>query len=344
MGDKIFQNATILLVDDQPANLGILYHLLSDLGASVLIGQSGMAALEIAKKRRPDIILLDVIMPDLNGYETCKRLKASDTTKDIPILFISALADKNDKLQAFRSGGVDYITKPFNQDEVLARITAHLTIVKQRRQINFFIKSSPLAIIFVGLEGDFHFHNTAFLKLLNTTKEWISIRTFFDVLDPGDVLLFKRFLDAVEQGDESSEVPHELKLINEQGHIIHTMISLSYMEGDQEVMISLQDVTEKRKLEEQKTGIINQFKQMFYQLESLGDMIPEGRHKSINLDAYGITEKEKEVIQELQLGKNNQEISDSLYVSVSTVKKHLYSIYKKLDVKSRMELVQFLSK
>jgi len=343
LADKVFENATILLVDDKPENLGILFHLLSDKGASVLIGQSGVAALEIARQKRPDIILLDVLMPELNGFETCRRLKKDSHIKDIPVLFISALSDQSDKLQAFRSGGVDYITKPFSQDEVLARITAHLTIVNQRRQINFFIENSPSAIVFMGVNGEIHFYNRSFRQLMEAQDGELEGKNFFDCLHTQDRVLFNTHITELARGI-SSAGSKELRLVSFRKNPVDTLFSLSFMSGEKEVMLSLQDITEKKKLEQQKSAVIQQFKEMYYQLENLEGLIFSEKKALLDFDAYGVTPKEREVIAQLKEGKNNQEIADSLYVSVSTAKKHLYSIYKKFNVKSRMELIQLLSK
>lgn len=118
----------ILVVDDNPANLGLLDILLKSKGYKVRPVTGGVSALQAAKSSPPDLIMLDINMPDLNGYEVCKRLKADEVLKDIPVLFISALDNPLDKIKAFECGGLDYITKPFWMDEVLARVTTHLNL------------------------------------------------------------------------------------------------------------------------------------------------------------------------------------------------------------------------
>lgn len=118
----------ILVVDDSPANLQVLFMLLNDNDFTMLAAQDGERALEIAKMEKPHLILLDVIMPGLDGFETCRRLKTDPQTHDIPVIFITALSDAQDKIQGFQVGAVDYITKPFYQEEVLARINTHLKL------------------------------------------------------------------------------------------------------------------------------------------------------------------------------------------------------------------------
>jgi two-component system cell cycle response regulator len=123
----------ILLVDDLPENLKLLTESLSKLGYTVRSAISGSRALKTAKSKLPDLILLDVKMLEMDGYQVCEAFKADPDLCDIPILFISALDEAFDKLKAFQVGGVDYITKPFQIEEVVARLEAHLTIRKQHK-------------------------------------------------------------------------------------------------------------------------------------------------------------------------------------------------------------------
>ena len=126
---------SILIVDDTPANLQLLAQMLSEQGYKVRMAQDGTMALMSIQSSPPDLILLDIMMPELNGYEVCSKLKASSFTKDIPIIFISALNEVFDKVKAFEVGGVDYITKPFQAQEVLARVEHQLHIRRLTQQL-----------------------------------------------------------------------------------------------------------------------------------------------------------------------------------------------------------------
>src|SRR5256885_3933327 len=126
---------TILIVDDMPANLGVLTSHLERQGYFAVVAKGGEEGIERAEFVRPDLILLDVMMPGLDGFETCRRLKAADATRDIPVIFMTALTDTGDKLAGFAAGAVDYVTKPLNGAEVLARIDTHLTLYKLRQQL-----------------------------------------------------------------------------------------------------------------------------------------------------------------------------------------------------------------
>jgi signal transduction histidine kinase len=122
------QTPNILIVDDTPANVLLLARMLTERGYKPRSVLSGKLALQAARAEPPDLILLDINMPDMNGYEVCERLKADAALKEIPVIFISALSETLDKVKAFHVGGVDYVTKPFHFDEVYARVQTHLQI------------------------------------------------------------------------------------------------------------------------------------------------------------------------------------------------------------------------
>ena len=125
----------ILIVDDMPANLRLLSNMLTEQGYNVRMSPDGELALLYAQGTPPDLILLDVNMPGLSGYEVCRQLKADPRTADVPVLFISAQDQTEDKVKAFTSGGVDYITKPFQLEEVLARVKTHLALHALQTQL-----------------------------------------------------------------------------------------------------------------------------------------------------------------------------------------------------------------
>jgi CheY-like chemotaxis protein/GAF domain-containing protein len=125
----------ILVVDDTPANLRLLVTMLKQQGYEVRPTLNGKIALSAARAIPPDLVLLDIMMPEMDGYEVCRHLKADDRTKDIPVIFLSALDDARDKVKAFEAGGVDYITKPFQKAEVLARIANQLHLRSLQKQL-----------------------------------------------------------------------------------------------------------------------------------------------------------------------------------------------------------------
>jgi len=140
-----FQGYTLLIVDDNPTNLGVLTDYLEEQGFDILSAEDGYMGLKIAQFAKPNMILLDVMMPGIDGFETCHRLKADEKTCQIPVIFMTALESTKDKVNGFKVGGVDYITKPVQQEEVLARINTHLRIIDlthQLQQANQELKQS----------------------------------------------------------------------------------------------------------------------------------------------------------------------------------------------------------
>jgi sigma-B regulation protein RsbU (phosphoserine phosphatase) len=125
----------ILLVDDNPTNLQVLFQTLDGRGYNLLVAKNGEIALNIARKALPNLILLDIMMPGIDGYEVCRQLKADPLTREIPVIFLSALVDTKDKVQGLDLGAVDYVTKPFQPEEVIARVNTHLTIYRLKRKV-----------------------------------------------------------------------------------------------------------------------------------------------------------------------------------------------------------------
>ncbi len=125
----------ILVVDDTIANLRLLTDLLDNRGFDVRPVTSGRMALAMAEHSPPDLVLLDISMPEMDGFEVCKALKAADSTRDVPVIFLTALTETNEKVRAFEFGAVDYITKPFQFEEVLARVETHLALRQARRDV-----------------------------------------------------------------------------------------------------------------------------------------------------------------------------------------------------------------
>jgi two-component system sensor histidine kinase/response regulator len=126
---------TVLIVDDTPANIAMLAEHIGTRGMAVMVAQDGEEAVERARFARPDLVLLDVMMPGIGGFEACRRMKTFPETKDIPVIFMTALSDIGDKMTAYSVGGVDYVTKPFHVDEVLARVNAHLSLRTMQREL-----------------------------------------------------------------------------------------------------------------------------------------------------------------------------------------------------------------
>lgn len=199
--------ANILVVDDKPDNLRLLSAMLSQLGYEVRKVIDGKTALMTAQAAPPDLILLDIMMPNMNGYEVCQHLKASPVTRDIPVIFISALDEVIDKVKAFAVGGVDYITKPFSEEEVFARVENNLTLRRLQQQLTeqnarlqkeicdrqkaetalqlsqFYLDKLGDAVFFVNAEARFIYVNEAACRHLGYSREQLLSMAVYDI-DP----------------------------------------------------------------------------------------------------------------------------------------------------------------
>ncbi len=208
------KNARVLIVDDTPKNIHVLGTILKQEGYQINVARNGLEALKMVYKVSPDLILLDIIMPEMDGYDTCKILKQSPETKDIPIIFLTSKTDTEDIIKGFQAGGVDYISKPFNATELMARIHTHidlwwktkqlqeiadkdgLTMIANRRRFNEFLDSEwrrclrsrmPLSLIMIDIDcfksyNDYYGHQQGdeCLKLIAKTISSITKR-------PGDL-------------------------------------------------------------------------------------------------------------------------------------------------------------
>lgn len=207
----------ILVVDDQPSNLRFLSNSLMEQGYKVQRAISGRLALNAAIASPPDLIVLDVLMPEMNGYEVCKHLKANSKTQGIPVIFFSALNEATEKVKAFRVGGVDYITKPFEVKEILARIENQLTIQKLQKQLKaqnallqqeiairkqaqeavrrqlVAVESAMDGIALLNSQSEFIYLNEAHVKLFgySSNKELLG-KTWHELYDPEEIYRFER--------------------------------------------------------------------------------------------------------------------------------------------------------
>ena len=119
---------TVLVIDDNPTNLAVAVNCLEDKGFTVLIARDGKSGIKRAKYAHPDIVLLDILMPEMDGFETCRLLKSDLETQEIPVIFMTALSNTEDKLKGFEMGAVDYVTKPIQIEEIIARVNLHLKL------------------------------------------------------------------------------------------------------------------------------------------------------------------------------------------------------------------------
>ncbi len=145
--EGVTDKARVLIVDDTPKNIQVLGTMLKSEGYQINVAQNGLQALQTVSKVHPDIILLDVMMPEMDGYETCKRLKDSLDTMDIPVIFLTARIETEDVLKGFELGAADYITKPFNHAILLARVKTHIALYQKSRQLKMVADLDGLTML-----------------------------------------------------------------------------------------------------------------------------------------------------------------------------------------------------
>lgn len=172
---------TILVVDDTPANLALLFTGLRNAGYKVLINERGDVALQTAAYVLPDLIILDVMMPGIDGFETCRRLKEDPRTRDIPVILMTALTDPIDEVIGLRAGAVDYITKPIHVEVVLARIKTHLTLRKLYRDLEHKNAALEEALATIKtLSGIIPICAWCGNKIRDEHDEWVSVATYLE--------------------------------------------------------------------------------------------------------------------------------------------------------------------
>src|SRR6266545_1696543 len=271
------RHETVLIVDDTPANLAVLVESLEACGYRVVVAQDGIEGIERAGVVRPDLILLDVRMPGLDGFETCERLKARDATRDIPVIFMTALEELGDKLRGFEVGGADYVTKPFAIAEVLARVGAHVRLRVLQRQLEranaeleervarrtaelrvsqdflqSIIDNSETLIIAKDLDGGYLLVNRRFEAVFHTSVAAIRGKTDFDLFPRERAESYRandrRVIDAGQPVVSEEVMP--------QDDGSHTYITTSFPLHDADgrafaTCCIATDITDRKRLEEQ---------------------------------------------------------------------------------------------
>lgn len=297
--------STVLLVDDVPGNLDLLIDTLREAGHEIRVAESGERALKQLPHVNPDIILLDVMLPGLSGFETCARLKAEERWRDVPVLFVTALADVAEKVRGFEAGGVDYLTKPFHPQEVLARVTAHLQLVELRREL--LRKNAALEEeMALRLEAERQLHHSLDRALLVVTAGGrIAFRS-----RSAAQLLARVFPDA-----PAEQVPAELA---------------AWVKGGEPRPAEVRPQVRARLFAEPGRG-----ESYVLLLEDLAWQPKVGK-----LISLGLTPREAEVLFWFVEGKAAPEIAVIMGVSNNTARKHAQSVLEKLGVENRMAAVR----
>jgi len=296
------RKGTILVVDDVPENLGIVFEVLSGAGYEVLVVESGEIALERIDLMRPDLVILDVRLPGLDGYAVCRKLRAADGSKDIPVIMMTGLNETENMVTGFQAGAVDYLCKPVAAEEVLVRVDTHLEVrrlrmklqernndlmreVRRRREAERQLEQSlDQAVLLVGEDGNVQFA---------TTRAWDLIERFF-----ADVPL--------------AGLPDELA-----------------------TWLTQQDSA----LFEARRRKGSLFVKRFSSTSGGGSVLKLEERLAVppveHLQKLGLTPKEAQVLFWMAQGKTSPEIASILECAPNTVKKHAQRIYQKLGVENR---------
>lgn len=290
---------SILIVDDVPENLSLLNESLDQAGYQVLVATNGFSAIEIAHRSQPDMILLDGSMPEIDGFETCLQLKSSPVTEHIPVIFMTGLTETEHILKGFQVGGVDYVTKPLNIDEVQARVKTHLLQARLMHQQKQMLDATGSAILSLNLNGEIIWQTPIVNELLKTHDvEMIHFQQSLNVW----------LQDLMKQPDQA-----------------HLMFG-QYGHDHQQLQLNLLT----------KIDAKNSYKHVLVQLKEQTQMpsIEEIAHACPNL-----TPREAEVMYWVTMGKTNRDIAEILQLSPRTVNKHLEHVFEKLFVETRTAAV-----
>jgi DNA-binding response OmpR family regulator len=286
----------VLVVDDSPDTLRMLTDALEDAGMTVLVAIEGAQALAIVAKITPDVILMDAVMPSIDGFETCRRLKRNKTLAHVPVIFMTGLTETEDIVKGLEAGGVDYVTKPIVPDELLARIRVHLANARLAHSARAALDVSGRYLLATDTSGGVlwctpqtakllgiafgDFHGEGYLLPANV-QEWLQKRSHADI---------KSTTDSIALDTNSSPLKLQLSYV---GQVASDEILLRLVEGEFEN----DNLVLKRKLQ--------------------------------------LTQRESEVLMWIARGKSNRDIAEILDLSPRTVNKHLEQIYSKLGVENR---------
>jgi PAS domain S-box-containing protein len=246
-------HSNILVVDDKKENVLVLTRILKKHGYRVQTANSGQAALEAARATPPDLVLLDIMMPGMKGYDVCRHLKADEKTQDIPVIFITALSETEDKLRGFESGGVDYIIKPFQPKEVVARVKTHLTIRHLQQQLQQenerFRRLSEATFegIIIHDQGNIIEVNQVFVEMFGYSRKELIGRKFPEFV-PSEY--HEMVLHKIQTEDET---PYELEGKRKGGSTfpIEIQAKTIHWQGQKVSMAAVRDITWRRKLEQE---------------------------------------------------------------------------------------------
>jgi CheY-like chemotaxis protein/DNA-binding CsgD family transcriptional regulator len=288
---------TILVVDDVLDNLAYLHDALDEVGYTVLVANSGQAAINSAREAQPELILLDAVMPEMDGFETCKKLKSESATSHIPVVFMTGLTEAEHVAAGFEAGGVDYVTKPIRPKEVLARIASHLQTVKLMNQARSALDAfGQAAIAITPRDGRIIWQSPLARKWLD---EYFYHEDALSKSNTPEVML--NWIQQLNKVDKLNEVGQSLNVIKNSGRLTFTLADDS---SDEQWVVLLTEESDLAQIQALTT-------------------------------TFGLTKRESEVLYWAIKGKTNRDIGDILEASPRTINKHLEHVFAKLGVETR---------
>jgi CheY-like chemotaxis protein/DNA-binding CsgD family transcriptional regulator len=289
----------VLIVDDVPDNLSVLHDALDESGYTVLVATSGEAALQRASQALPDIVLLDAMMPGMDGFEVARQLKARPDTAHIPIVFMTGLTETEHVVAAFQAGGVDYVTKPIRPREVLARIAVHMQGARQARQARNALDAFGHATMAIHIGSGRAVWQTPLARKL--------LQDYFGPVEPNVAMssvVPPQLLHWLQAQSGLAAAGHEAKPLALVNGARQLVLTLQNKTSDDDWLIVMREVSDTAVVEAMMLG-------------------------------FKLTLREAEVLYWVTKGKTNRDIGDILGSSPATVKKHLEHIYEKLGVETR---------
>lgn len=299
-----FDRHVVLIVDDVPDNLAMLSDSLDESGHIVLVATDGLSALERLDHVTPDLILLDAMMPGIDGFETCRRIKLNKELSHVPVVFMTGLSETEHVVRGFEVGGIDYVTKPIRPQEVVARIGAHIRTARMMSQTRGMLEQAAHAVIVLGGNG---------LPLWQTRKA---------------SLWLEKYCGPSPQTSNKLPAPlhgwlKEQLLRQRQGESLDSTPPLVIDAPHGQLRISLAGPG-------QGHGV-----SLLLEEKIIGTSSEESAALPASLESFRLTPRESDVLLWLGKGKTNRDIADILGMSPRTVNKHLEHIFVKLGVETR---------
>lgn len=291
------QSSVVLIVDDVMDNLAVLHDALDESGYAVLVASNGKVAIERAQAAQPNIILLDAMMPEMDGFEVCRQLKLNAKTSHIPVIFMTGLTESEHVVAAFQAGGTDYVTKPIRTNEVLARISAHLKTSRQMHQARGALDAFGQAAIAITPQ------NGKIVWQTPLARQWIQSYFFAEnelseFITPIPVL---NWIEAAYQADADGKTLQPLTIIQSTKRLSFSPANIG---SDEQWVIVLREESDAA------------------QIEAL-------------MLTFKLTKRESEVLYWAIKGKTSRDIGDILSTSPRTINKHLEHVFVKLGVETR---------